>query len=383
MAMDEALMHKCIVGSFDPVVQYLEKCAAECDPDRNLLDTFLPTYFGAQDTKLIRAQGRIMLMGLVSRAIDPGKKFDHVIVLEGREGVRKSSALRVLANGEHDGTDYFCDSSVLGYDERRQQEVMRGVWVFELAELAGMRKADQHHVKNTVTKQEEVARAAYDRFPKRQKRTCIFIGTFNTTPNGDIVEYLNPGDQRRWWPILVGLIDIEALKRDRDQLMGEAMLAYRAGGELFLPDELEQQARAIAATREKHDPLEDALSALYFDVVHAQKTKLIEVGKSHVPVAIKNIGETQTLSVEDASLPFAVIEPTEGIGKQVWLASRHIMNSIPVNRRNDGNAIGEAMRKNGWEDAKRRRIPGGGRDLHRGWLHPLDPDHDPDYDPAA
>ena len=55
----------------------------------------------------------------------------------------------------------------------------------------------------------------------------MFIGTFNTDADtGDLVEYLNPGDRRRWWPVRVGKIDIPALVRDRDQLLAEAKVNH-------------------------------------------------------------------------------------------------------------------------------------------------------------
>jgi Virulence-associated protein E len=62
-----------------------------------------------------------------------------------------------------------------------------------------------------------------------EKLGSFFIGTFNTTPGGELIQYLNSGDQRRWWPVLVDLIDIPGLERDRDQLFAEAMFEYEFG----------------------------------------------------------------------------------------------------------------------------------------------------------
>ena len=103
---------------------------------------------------------------------------------------------------------------------------------------------------------------------KTQARTCVYVGTFNTDANsGETVEYLNPGDRRRWWPVRVGTINIDALVRDRDQLFAEAVSDFKLGdiGEftLALPREFWPEATAIQIEREKPDAFEDTLATLY------------------------------------------------------------------------------------------------------------------------
>src|SRR3984893_14131736 len=238
----DALKRACEELRYDPVLDYLTGLPEWDGVER--LDTWLTVYAGVKDTPLVRAQGKIVLVAAVRRIHEHGCKFDHVLVLEGPEGVRKSSLVQVLASGRHGCNENFSDSPILHTDERKQQELAKGVWFYEIAELFGMKKADQQGVKNFITKQEERARPAYGRFEEVQPRVCIFIGTFNTTPRGELSEYLNPGDQRRWWPVLVGEIDIPALERDRDQLFAEAMFEYQVlGTPLYLPPELEAEAK--------------------------------------------------------------------------------------------------------------------------------------------
>jgi hypothetical protein len=138
--------------------------------------------------------------------------------------------------------------------------------------MAGMKKADQYMVKNFITKTEERARAAYDRFLKSTVRTPIFIGTFNTDANNDqLVEYLNPGDRRRWWSVKVGKIKIDDLIRDRLQLLAEAKVRMQPKpGEwvgLYLPPKLEALARGEAAKREITSPISDRLSTLFSELL--------------------------------------------------------------------------------------------------------------------
>ena len=191
------------------------------------LNNWLTTYCGAEDTPLHREWGRLWLTAAVRRPYDPGCKFDHVLVMEGPEGGGKSSVGKIIACGQAtQRPQYFSDSPVLDKSEREQQELTRGVWIYELAELAGLRKGDLHRIKAFVTREEERAREAYARLHSRQPRIPVFLGTFNTDAvTGRLVQYLNPGDWRRWWPLLVGVvhkIELDALARDRRQLLAEA-----------------------------------------------------------------------------------------------------------------------------------------------------------------
>jgi predicted P-loop ATPase len=222
----DAMKRICEENRFHPLANYLGSLKWD---GVQRLDQWLTTYLGVADTPLVRAQAKIVIMAAVRRIFEPGCKFDSVLVLEGPEGVFKSSVVKVLANGSRIGNEYFSDSPILNTEERKQQELTAGVWFYELAELAGMKKAEQFAVKNFITKQEERARPAYGHFQEIKPRVCVFIGTFNTAPGGELIQYLNSGDQRRWWPVLVGMIDIPGLERDRDQLFGEAMFEYQFG----------------------------------------------------------------------------------------------------------------------------------------------------------
>jgi hypothetical protein len=270
-AMQEALLRACEENKFDSLRDQLDSLVWDRKPR---LDKWLTTYLGVEDTELTRAQGALVLMAAVRRVYQPGCKFDHVLVLEGPEGAIKSGAIKVLASGgfTEGRIPYFSESPILHKRERDQQENLKGVWFYELAEMAGMKKADQYMVKNFITKTEERARAAYDRFLKSTVRVPIFIGTFNTDANNDqLVEYLNPGDRRRWWSVKVGKIKIDDLIRDHWQLFAEAKERVqpepRKWIELYLPPKLEALARGEAAKREITSPISDRLSTLFSELL--------------------------------------------------------------------------------------------------------------------
>jgi predicted P-loop ATPase len=346
---------------FHPLMNYLDGLNWDGVPR---LDTWLTTYCGVTDTPLVRAQAKIVIMAAVRRIFEPGCKFDSVLVLEGPEGAFKSSVVKVLANGSRIGNEYFSDSPILNTEERKQQELTAGVWFYELAELAGMKKAEQFAVKNFITKQEERARPAYAHFQEIRPRVCVFIGSFNTTPGGELIQYLNSGDQRRWWPVLVGNIDIPALERDRDQLFAEAMFEYKFGEcDLYLPPALEAEAKAMAARREKIDPLADTLSTIYRDVLRMNRpdrdsASIITTDGSLV-TRLEADGGIMLTKGEEAE-PFAMV----GADGVVWVSSKYVGELVPSGRKSDGPGVGAAMRSLGWNSVEDRRTG----NKRRGWV---------------
>ena len=125
------------------------------------IDEWLTTYLGAKNTELNRAIGRIALIAQVRRAKSPGCKFDQIIVLESPEGKDKSTALLTLAGGPEN----FSDQTILGQGDRDQQEALRGVWLYEIADLSNIRKAEVEDVKAFASRTHDRARPAYGRFP--------------------------------------------------------------------------------------------------------------------------------------------------------------------------------------------------------------------------
>lgn len=148
----DATLQLCIENSFDPVVEYLDGLQWDGAPR---VDTWLVDFLGAQDTALTRHIGMLTLVAAVRRARRPGAKFDHVLVLEGPEGRMKSTAIAVLA-----GEDSFSDQTILSVGDREQQELVAGVWLFEIAELAGMTKGEVEKINAFVTRTHDRARGA-------------------------------------------------------------------------------------------------------------------------------------------------------------------------------------------------------------------------------
>jgi predicted P-loop ATPase len=246
-------------NSFDPVLDLLDDCQGKWDGVKRI-DTWVIDYLGCKDTLLNRAIGRSVLIAACRRARVPGCKFDFITVLEGPEGIDKSTAIRVLAGDEN-----FNDQSILGASDKEIQEQLEGTWMHENADLAGMRRADVEQVKAFASRQVDRARPAYGRVREDRPRRSIEWATTN-----DDTYLLSQTGNRRWWTLKTGRVQIEALKRDREQLLGEAATYEAAGERIGLDESLWDDARNAQEQRRVTDPWEDTLSKLdsNLSVVH-------------------------------------------------------------------------------------------------------------------
>jgi predicted P-loop ATPase len=130
----DAITELCLERRFNPILDYLNGLTWD---GIHRLGNWLVAYLGAEDTPLNRAIGQRTLIAAVRRARKPGCKFDYILTLEGPEGTMKSMAISVLA-----GSGNFSDQTILTQSDKEQQELVSGIWLFELADLAGMRRAD-------------------------------------------------------------------------------------------------------------------------------------------------------------------------------------------------------------------------------------------------
>ncbi|MDO9235986.1 MAG: VapE family protein [Aquabacterium sp.] len=164
--------------------------------------------------------GRCWLLGMVYRVMQPGCKFDYCPVLEGVGGLRKSTAVEILA-----GSDFYSDTPFEVGRGKEAQEQVQGLWVYEIAELTHFSKAEVGAIKAFISSKVDRYRVAYGTTVGTFPRQCLLVGTTNENT------YLRDRTgNRRMWPIPVrNIINTEWLIKYREQLLAEAYELYGQG----------------------------------------------------------------------------------------------------------------------------------------------------------
>ena len=267
------------------------------------LDTWVIDHLGCEDTVYNRQVGAKWMISGVARIHQPGHaKVDCMLVLEGEQGIGKSTALRII--GDPCGADSFTDSiSAFGTKDAAQE--VCGVWLIEISELDAItRPADVSTVKSFLSKTSDRYRPPYGRHVKTFPRQCFFGGSTNS-------QNWNRDDTggRRFWPIVCGIMNLEGLRANIDQLWAEAHTRYLAGDTWWLEDEaIIARAREIVEERQLEDPWSD------------------KVGR--------------------------IVDDFEYLGNAEWVTTEQILREIGVERGKAGFAdsqrIATVLRKKGW-----------------------------------
>jgi putative DNA primase/helicase len=221
--------------SYHPIREYFDNLP-EWDGIKRA-DTLLIDYLGAEDTPYVRAVTRKTLCAARRRILKPGVKFDFMPVLNGPQGIGKSTLISKLA------MEWYSDSlNISDMNDKTAAEKLQGYWILEIGELAGMKKADLDKVKAFISRQDDKYRASFGRRVTPHPRQCVFFGTTNSE-NGYLRDITG---NRRYWNIKVdgkGKYRSWQLDQDTvDQIWAEVKL-LEPDEALYLPPELEEYAK--------------------------------------------------------------------------------------------------------------------------------------------
>lgn len=259
----DALIRLAEDRGYHPVRDYLEGLPEWDGVER--VDYLLVDFFGAEDTEYVHQVTRKTLCAAVIRVYEPGRKVDTMLVLNGKQGIGKSTLIAKL------GMQWFTDALKLtDLATKECVEKIQGQWIVEIGELAGMKKVDVESLRSYITRTDDYGRKAYGRNAEHRPRQCVFFGTTNAQSDGFLRDVQG---NRRFWVVdlpdeggkrtCIG--DKNDLKQwEIDQIWAEAKVMAEAGEKLYLTGDVAAEAEKIQNQSIEADPRE-GMVAEYLD----------------------------------------------------------------------------------------------------------------------
>jgi predicted P-loop ATPase len=249
-------------NAFHPVHDYLNGLKWDGKPR---VDELFVKYCGAKDTVYHRAVAKCMMIAAVARVMQPGCKFDQIVVLEGAQGIGKSTFIQKLAVKK----EWYVDVQI-ETQGKSTIEIMRGKLIGEVSELEFNRRSDVNAIKAFLSKMEDRHRMAYQTYAEDFPRQFILIGTLN--PEGDGGYLKDTTGNRRWWPVECGNhIDTDGLEIELDQIWAEAYERFKTGETFYLnTKELKTAAVKEQEKREITDSFQMGIEEFLHKMTKAQ-----------------------------------------------------------------------------------------------------------------
>jgi len=235
-------------NSYHPIKNYIE--SLEWD-GKSRLDNWLSEYCGVEENNYTKAVGQKVLLAALSRLYVPGTKFDYVLVIEGKQGIGKSTLVSTLGK-------YWYGDIIIDPTNKDTVDALRGKWIIEISEME-CAKREVTALKRFISCVSDRVRPAYARNTEDFPRQCVFVGTINPEIGRGYLK--DPTGNRRYWPVYVESVDFVRFREEIDQIWAEAYQVYKSGKfSLYLDTkELQDYANQQVDERFEADPLEEII----------------------------------------------------------------------------------------------------------------------------
>lgn len=292
--IEEALLFITTQNEFHPVKEFIE--ALEWDGVDRVSNAFR-TYLNAKMPEpYLSDVSRKFFLAMIRRIYEPGCKFDHLPVLEGSQGIGKSSFGKILV-----GKEWFMD----GLPDLADKDAalnLQGIWLVEMGELSSIYRSQLEAAKSFITRETDKVRPPYGKRRIDLPRQCVFLGT---TDKQDYLQ--DSAGNRRFWPVKVLQVEFEALERDRLQLLAEAKMLYDFAREpLYLTGKAKLQAVKIQELRRLETEGDSMETRFIKWLSQPEKERGIEIDK----IALEDLFDVG---------PFSVFQKTPS--NRLWAAN--------------------------------------------------------------
>lgn len=325
--------------SYHPIREFISNLPAWDGVER--VDTLLIDYLAAEDTPYVRAVTRKTLCAAIKRVLVPGSKFDSMLVLNGPQGVGKSTLIAKLAG------EWFSDSLNLSdTKDKTAAEKLQGYWILEIGELAGLRKAEVETLRSFLSRQNDIYRAAFGKRATPHLRQCVFFGTTNAESG-----YLrDTTGNRRFWPVKTPgggkKHSWELTEEDIRQIWAEVLVYVERGEKLYLDASMETLAKAEQREAMESDERE-GLVRLYLDTLLPEDWSGMDIFERRNFLHSSDFGPAQRQGV---------VKRTSVSSMEIWCECFGKDRSNL--RRSDSNEITGILKRIGWQRAESKvRIP--------------------------
>lgn len=325
--------------SYHPIREFIANLPAWDGVER--VDTLLIDYLAAEDTPYVRAVTRKTLCAAIKRVLAPGSKFDSMLVLNGPQGVGKSTLIAKLAG------EWFSDSLNLSdTKDKTAAEKLQGYWILEIGELAGLRKAEVETLRSFLSRQNDIYRAAFGKRATPHLRQCVFFGTTNAESG-----YLrDTTGNRRFWPVKTPgggkKHSWELTEEDIRQIWAEVLVYVERGEKLYLDASMETLAKAEQREAMESDERE-GLVRLYLDTLLPEDWSSMDIFERRNFLHGSDFGPAQRQGT---------VKRTSVSSMEIWCECFGKDRSNL--RRSDSNEITGILKRIGWQRAESKvRIP--------------------------
>lgn len=325
--------------SYHPIREFIANLPAWDGVER--VDTLLIDYLAAEDTPYVRAVTRKTLCAAIKRMLAPGSKFDSMLVLNGPQGVGKSTLIAKLAG------EWFSDSLNLSdTKDKTAAEKLQGYWILEIGELAGLRKAEVETLRSFLSRQNDIYRASFGKRATPHLRQCVFFGTTNAESG-----YLrDTTGNRRFWPVKTpgggAKHSWELTEEDIRQIWAEVLVYVEQGEKLYLDASMETLAKAEQREAMESDERE-GLVRLYLDTLLPEDWSGMDIFERRNFLHGSDFGPAQHQGT---------VKRTSVSSMEIWCECFGKDRSNL--RRSDSNEITGILKRIGWQRAESKvRIP--------------------------